>query len=154
MRNCKKSEVGFLKLVETSYTVIFLRDRILSVFQPKKMDFFLVRIWLILLIFWKKFTNILYRKLEKKRKKTNPAHVGLVYKMGFFNDKREHTFCLIFSVREEGLFNGKVGPRWFRPRAHAHGPKYIKHQQKISGAFWGHVIKWNISSAKGWVFCF
>jgi len=29
--------------------------------------------------------------------------------------KREHTFCLIFSIGEEGLFNGKVGPGWFGP---------------------------------------
>jgi hypothetical protein len=56
---------------------------------------------------------------KKKKRKTNPcSYKALWTKWDFSMTKREHTFCLIFSIGEEGLFNGKVGPRWFRPRGH------------------------------------
>jgi hypothetical protein len=54
--------------------------------------------------------------------------------MGFFNNKKR-TYILPDIEYRRRVFNGKVGPRWFRPRGHAHGPKYIKHQQKICGIF-------------------
>jgi hypothetical protein len=85
-------------------------------------------------------------KLKKrKKKKTNPAHIGFVDKMGFFNDKKRTYILPDIQYRRRGTFQWPGRARVVQTKgACAHGPKYIKHQQKISGVFWGHVFKWNI----------
>jgi hypothetical protein len=38
--------------------------------------------------------------------------------MGFFNDKKRTYILPDIQYRRRGLFNGKVGPGWFRPMGH------------------------------------